>query len=211
MSDYLLLLLTGMGISFLGSLPLGNLNITAMQIAVSENTRKALLFAAGAALVEIIYVRLSLKGIGWILSNQALFRYMEWAAVIIFAALGIGSLWLARRGAGEQKSMVLDQRLNRFLLGLGMSAVNPAQIPFWFAWSSYLFSTGLLQNDSRHFNVYIAGIALGTLTGLALFIFGGRWLLKKINASQRLLNTLVGIVFLLSAVIQLYKLLYRQD
>ncbi|MFT4022667.1 MAG: LysE family transporter, partial [Flavihumibacter sp.] len=138
MSDNLLILLTGMGISFMGSLPLGNLNVTAMQIAVTESTRKALWFALGVALVEIIYVRLSLNGVHWITAHASLFRYMEWAAVVIFAVLGAGSLWLAWRSDREQKSVVFNNRISRFLLGVGMSAVNPAQIPFWFAWSSYL-------------------------------------------------------------------------
>lgn len=208
MSDSLLLFFTGMGISFLGTLPLGNLNITAMQIAISENTRKALLFSLGVALVEIIYVRLSLKGIDWIMAHQNIFRYMEWAAVLIFAVLGVASLLAGRRQHAE-KTVLLNNRLHRFVLGISMSAVNPAQIPFWFAWSSYLFSTGLLKSSTWQFNVYVAGIAAGTLGGLCVFIFGGRWLVKKLNTSQRFLDLLMGIVFLLSAGIQLYKILTR--
>ncbi|MCA0397316.1 MAG: LysE family translocator [Bacteroidetes bacterium] len=209
MSDYFLIVLTGMGISFLGSLPLGNLNITAMQIAVAENRRRAVWFAIGVALVEMIYVRISLKGIDWIMLHKTLFQYMEWAAVFIFAALGLASLLAARRSADQQKPVVLTNKLPRFLLGLGMSAVNPAQIPFWFAWSSYLFSVKLLKSDGRLFNLYITGIAIGTTAALCVFIIGGSWLVKKINASQRGLNLLVGIVFLLSAAIQLYKILQR--
>lgn len=209
MYELIKILLAGLAISFLGSLPLGTLNITAMQIAVTETVRKALLFAAGVALVEIVYVRLSLKGIDWIMANQTIFRAMEWATVFIFAALGINSLLAARRQAEAKKNIILTSKLNRFALGLSMSAVNPAQIPFWFAWSAYLFTIGLLKHDTAAYNSYIIGIGLGTCLGLLLFIYGGRWLTQKLNASQRILNLLVGVVFIVSSMVQLVRLISR--
>ncbi|MEJ0104480.1 MAG: LysE family transporter [Bacteroidota bacterium] len=53
-------------ISFLGSLPLGTLNVAAMQISVTEGARQAILFAIGSLLAEVIYVRISLVAIDWI-------------------------------------------------------------------------------------------------------------------------------------------------
>ena len=207
MSTLLLLFGAGLLISFLGSLPLGTLNITAMQLAIQENIRRALSYAVGVAIVELIYVRLSLKGIDWILANQRIFYYMEWATVVLFLILGLSSLVAARKKSGTQKPIQLNNQMNRFWLGVSMSAINPVQIPFWFLWSGYLFSTKLLQSDSLHFNVYTFGIAVGTVSGLLLFIFGGRWLVNRINASQRIINLLVAIVFLLSAAIQFYRVL----
>ena len=58
--------ITGMLISFLGSLPLGTLNVAAMQIAITEGYTKAILFSLGSLLVEMVYVRLSLVGMDWI-------------------------------------------------------------------------------------------------------------------------------------------------
>ena len=209
MSMLLLLFGAGLLISFLGSLPLGTLNITAMQIAIQETIRRALQYALGVAIIELCYVRLSLKGIDWILANQQVFYYMEWATVVLFLILGISSLLAARKKSGEQKPIQLNNRMHRFWLGVSMSAINPVQIPFWFLWSSYLFSTNLLKSDSLHFNVYTVGIGVGTVSGLLLFIFGGRWLVKRINASQRIINLLVAAVFLVSACIQLIRILNK--
>ena len=209
MSALFLLFGAGLLISFLGSLPLGTLNITAMQIAIQENTRRALSYAVGVAIVELMYVRLSLKGIDWILANQKVFYYMEWATVVLFLILGLSSLLAARKKTGTAKPIQLNNRMHRFWLGVSMSAINPVQIPFWFLWSSYLFSTKLLQSDSLHFNVYTIGIAVGTVSGLLLFIFGGRWLVNRINASQRIINLLVAAIFLLSAIIQLFRVLNK--
>ena len=76
MSTLLLLFGAGLLISFLGSLPLGTLNITAMQIAIQETIRRALQYALGVAIIELFYVRLSLKGIDWILANKKVFYFM---------------------------------------------------------------------------------------------------------------------------------------
>jgi threonine/homoserine/homoserine lactone efflux protein len=61
----------GLGISFLGTLPLGTLNVAAMQIAVTDGIRPAIGFSLGALLVEICYVRLSLVAMDWVRSRRS--------------------------------------------------------------------------------------------------------------------------------------------
>ena len=207
MFDLLSLLGAGLVISFLGSLPLGTLNMAAMQIGIQESTRRALVFALGVAIVELIYVRLSLKGVGWIMANQQVFYWMEWATVVLFLVLGISSILAARKHVENKKNLLLNNSVNRFWLGISMSAINPVQIPFWFMWSSYLYSIKLLRPEALLFNIYTAGIGLGTISGLLLFIFGGRWLVQRLNTGQRTLNFLVGLVFILSALVQLFRIL----
>ena len=60
MHPLLKIFFTGMVVSFIGYLPLGTLNIAAMQISVSDGVMAAMLFSFGSLLVEIIYVRISL-------------------------------------------------------------------------------------------------------------------------------------------------------
>lgn len=200
---------TGMIISFLGTLPPGTLNISAMQVAIAENTKSALRFALGVALVEILYARISLRATGWVTAHEGLFRVLEWITVVLFLVLAVSSFLAARKKRGEKKNLLLNNTINRFWLGLSMSAVNPVQIPFWFIWSTYLLSTHVLVPAAPAYNFYTAGIGIGTLAGLAIFIFCGRWVVKKINAGHRLINGLVGAVFLFSAVIQFIRLLYK--
>ncbi len=199
----------GMLISFLGTLPLGSLNVSAMQIAITENTRKAILFSLGVALVEILYVRLSLQGIDWVIAHHQLFYVLEWATVLLFAALACSSFWAAGKKNTNAKNILLNNNMNRFWLGFTMSAINPAQIPFWFIWSTYLLSNKLLLAQPAQFNSYTVGIGTGTITGLCIFIFAGRWLLNKLNASYRIINIIAGIVFIISAFIQLYRVYYK--
>ena len=130
---------TGMLVSFLGSLPLGTLNVAAMQISVSEGITKAILFSLGSLLVEIIYVRISLVAMDWIRKQEKVFKILEWVTLLIVVALAVASFYAALH-PGEKKNIVLSSTLPKFFLGAAMCAVNPVQIPFWFGWSTVLFT-----------------------------------------------------------------------
>src|SRR5688572_18197473 len=73
---------TGMLVSFLGSLPLGTLNIAAMQISISDGITAALLFSLGSLLVEVIYVRISLVAMDWIRKQTRLFKLLEYLTLL---------------------------------------------------------------------------------------------------------------------------------
>ena len=197
----------GLVISFLGSLPLGTLNIAAMQIGIQESIRNAMYFSIGSLLVEMVYVRLSLIGIDWVRRQEKLMRIMEWATFVIILALAIGSFLAASKGGGDSKNVLLNNNMNRFLLGMFMCAISPVQIPFWFGWSTVLFTKKVLEPKNSQYNIYILGIGFGTLLGNCVFIFGGKWLVKKIAHSEQYLNWVIGGIFLITALIQLIRIL----
>jgi threonine/homoserine/homoserine lactone efflux protein len=201
---------TGMFISFLGTLPLGTLNMSAMQISLSDGIRPAILFSTGALLVEIIYVRLSLVAMNRILRHKRLLMSLEWVTLVIITALAIASFYAASHPS-VHRNPLLSNAVHRFWLGAGMSALNPLQIPFWFGWSTVLFNRGVLRQQGSDFNAYILGIGLGTFLGNAVFIFGGRLLVDRLNANQHVLNWFIGGIFTVTALIQLVRMLRHDD
>lgn len=203
--------LWGMMISFLGSLPMGTLNVTAMQIGIQESIENALLFSGGSLLIEMVYVRISLVAINWVRKQGRIMKIMEWLTFGIIAALAVGSFIAASKGVGDAKNIMLNNNMNRLLLGMFMCAINPVQIPFWFGWSTVLFSKKILQPVNAQYNSYIIGIGLGTLMGNCVFIFGGKWLVERLHNSEAYLNWVIGAIFTLSALIQLYKILTHKD
>jgi len=200
----------GLLVSFLGSLPLGTLNVAAMQISVQENIHNAILFSLGSLTVEMIYVRISLVGINWVRRQKKLFRYMEWITVAIVLALAIGSFAAAMKPHAA-KNVVLNNNINRYALGVMLSAINPVQIPFWFGWSTVLFTKNILAPKNSFYNLYIVGIGIGTLLGNFVFIFGGKWIVTMLNGNQNLLNWIIGGIFTVTAVIFLIKILVHKD
>jgi threonine/homoserine/homoserine lactone efflux protein len=196
---------TGMLVSFLGSLPLGTLNVAAMQISISNGVASAILFSLGSLLAEVIYVRLSLVAMDWIRKQEKIFRVLEWVTLAIVIALAVSSFYAAMHPS-VNKNVVLDSPLPKFVLGFIMSAVNPVQIPFWFGWSTVLFTKNILLPRKDHYNAYIVGIGLGTLFGNCVFIFGGLLIASKINNNQHILNWVIGGIFSITALIQIWKM-----
>ena len=208
MPGLLRIFFVGMLVSFLGSLPLGTLNVAAMQISVTESVRQAVLFSLGSLLAEIIYVRLSLVAMDWIRKQERLFRMLEWATLVIVLALAISSFYVALHPKVE-KNIILSSTLPKFILGLIMSALNPVQIPFWFGWSTVLFTKNILLPRRDHYNLYIVGIGIGTFIGNCVFIFGGRLMVDRLNTNQNMLNWIIGSIFAITALIQLWRILVK--
>lgn len=205
------ILLWGLVISFLGSLPLGTLNVAAMQIGIQESIRDALYFSFGSLLVEMIYVRISLVGIDWVRKQQKLMKAMEWITFGIVLALAIGSFIAAMHHDDNAKNVMLNNSMHRFILGMFMCAINPVQIPFWFGWSTVLFTKKILEPSRSQYNSYIIGIGIGTLLGNCVFIFGGQYLVSKITNSEQYLNWVIGGIFTFTALLQLWKILRHKD
>jgi threonine/homoserine/homoserine lactone efflux protein len=201
----------GLVISFLGSLPLGTLNVAAMQIGIQESIRDAIYFSLGSLLVEMIYVRISLVGIDWIRKQEKLMKAMEWVTLAIILALAAGSFIAAMKNGGDTKNVLLQNNMHRFLLGVVMCAVNPVLVPFWFGWSTVLFTKKILEAKHDQYNSYIAGIGIGAFLGNCVFIFGGKWLVQRIENSQQYLNWVIGGIFTLTAVIQFVKMMMKKD
>jgi len=198
-------------VSFLGSLPLGTLNILAMKISIEETVMAAMLFSFGSLLVEIIYVRLSLVAMDWVRKQEKIFRILEWVTLAIVLALAIASFYAALHPTvGDSKRESLPY-MNRFLFGAIMCAVNPVQIPFWFGWSTVLFTKKVLLPRKDHYNLYIAGIGIGTFIGNCVFIFGGLLIASTIRNNQHVLNWIIGGVFAITALVQLWRISKKKD
>ncbi len=210
MRPLLKIFFVGMLVSFLGSLPLGTLNIAAMQISISDGVMAAILFSAGSLLAEIIYVRISLVAMDWIRKQEKILKALEWVTLIIVLALAVASFYAALHPS-VSKNVLLDSPMPKFLLGFVMSAVNPVQIPFWFGWSTVLFTKKILLPRKDHYNIYIIGIGIGTFIGNCVFIFGGLLVANKINNNQDILNWVIGGIFALTALIQLWRIVRKKD
>jgi threonine/homoserine/homoserine lactone efflux protein len=210
MHPLLKIFFTGMLVSFVGSLPLGTLNVAAMQISVTDGVTQAMLFSVGSLIAEIIYVRISLVAMDWVRKQELFFKILEWVTLAIVVALAVFSFYAATHPS-ENENKILSSAMPKILLGFVMSAVNPVQIPFWFGWSTVLFSKKILLPRNDHYNFYIIGIGIGTFIGNLVFIFGGQFIADKISNNQHILNWIIGGIFTITALIQIWKMMRKKD
>ncbi len=182
-----------------------------MQIGIQESIKDAMYFSLGSLLVEMIYVRFSLVGLDWIRKQEKIMKVMEWVTLGIVVFLAIGSFIAASKGNTEAKNTFLQNNIHRFLLGMGMCAITPAQIPFWFGWSTVLFNKKILEPNPKQYNSYIIGIGIGTFLGNCIFIFGGRLMVQKISGSTQYINWSIGGIFAITALIQIWRIWKHKD
>ncbi|HMZ46322.1 MAG TPA: LysE family transporter [Chitinophagaceae bacterium] len=206
---YLIILSIAFGISFLGQIVLSNMNMAATQLSVQEGFNKAWKFGIGVAIVEIIYLRLALTGMSLVTQYKYIFKLLGWITVVVFLILGVLAFISAYKQVVEKKGLLINNKINRFLLGVTISALNPVQIPFWFLWSTQLIQNNVLQTNFHQFNFFCIGAGLGTLAGIGVYIHGGNWAINKMKTSNKTLNLIMGVVFFITAIIQLYRIIYK--
>ncbi|HMH31889.1 MAG TPA: LysE family transporter [Puia sp.] len=204
MHSSLKIFLIALLISFLGSLPLGVMNVGAVHIAVQDGLSAAFIFSAGAVLIEMIYVRIGLVAMDWIFSHHRLLKFFEWITVLLLFALAIGSIIAAFRKSGFGGAFPVHDA-HPFILGILLSATNPMHISFWFGWSSILKNKQILLPQHGGYNIYVAAVGIGSILGFSVFIFGGSFLVNKLNTNQHILNWVIGGILMITAIIQLYK------
>jgi threonine/homoserine/homoserine lactone efflux protein len=195
-------------ISFLGSLPLGVLNVTATQLSVENGVYTAFTFAIGAMIVELTYVFFTLRAMDWVSKRIKLFRLFEWVTTALILALAINSL-IAAINMQRISSIIPAEATHAFFSGMLLSALNPLHIIFWFGWSTILIEKKILHNNKNNYNFYTTGIGLGTIAGFAVFIYGGSYIIHQLLFNQTLINWIIGIILLITAFVQVYKIRKR--
>jgi threonine/homoserine/homoserine lactone efflux protein len=191
------LFLWAAGVSFLGSLPPGTLNVSAANLTINNGLYGAIQFSAGVILVEMIMVRIALVAIkkveGWFFN---LFSLLGTFVILIMAFVSLYAAFHVQPAAIP----FTGQKL--FLSGLLLSLFNPFHLPFWIGWTTVLKSKRILTDA---YNVYVMAIGAGTTLAFTAYILAGSFLIHLLRGQQHVLNGVVGIVLLITGLVQLYK------
>lgn len=193
----------GLLVSFLGTLPLGVLNITVIRVSLRQGLTAALYFALACALVELGYSYISVELTKSIIQFPALKPVTEGIAALTL--LGMGIYYLRQHALP-----MTDQRTIRpFYLGALLSLVNVVAFPFWILYTTLLQAKGLVGiMDDKLVLLYVLGISVGTVAGLLPFIYGSRYLSGWIIAHQHRFDRMMGLLFLTLALGQTVTLLH---
>ena len=104
----------------------------------------AIYFPMSILIVEMIYVRVPLVTMHNVTNHERLMKSQEWVTLLVVVALSIFSFVAAANENAISQNVFLSYGLPGFVSGMFMSALNLAQIPFWFEWSIVLFPRKIL-------------------------------------------------------------------
>jgi threonine/homoserine/homoserine lactone efflux protein len=195
-------------ISSIGALPLGTLNLMASRISVMKGIGAGFAFAWGVLLVEMAYVFLTLQLFQLLAAKKQWLSNLRWLSACILLVLGLWLLIWESNGALAPVDKGLNN--NPFLSGLILSALNPAQIPFWLGWITVAQNKKWLDMNPVNMLLWVLGIGTGTFLGLGLFIWGGAAIAGWLLANDHLLNDLLGLILTGTGIFQIALIMTKK-
>jgi threonine/homoserine/homoserine lactone efflux protein len=189
-------------LGFIGYLPLGNINLSVVQVAVSRTARVLWSFIFFIAVMEFIYCVACLRGINFLLHQPGWILVLKWTAVALFFVLGMFSL-LHKPDSSKASSVGIKR-------GVFIALFNPMQAPYWLVWGVYMMENNLLAPGWLPLFLFAIITALGTASVLWLYAVGGKTLITKLKLSGETLNRIIGIMFLALAAWQFFKLVLEK-
>ena len=185
----------GLLISFLGSLPIGTLNLTAFYIASNQSTNDAIWFALAVVIVELIVVRFTLWSDRKIRFDSRVLTYLLPVGAFLLVYLSIVTILQSQSTTLEENKILFPAIQSTFLLGLLLSSLNPMHIPFWMGWNRVLSSKNSLSRTWKSYTSYIGGIGLGSMFGLLIFIYAGNMFFQNYHQYSYLIDLALGILY----------------
>ena len=191
-------------ISFVGSLQPGPVNLSVIHASYSQNFRTGLLVAIGGALPELIYSAAALWLSCLFIAHPLLSTVLHWSNAIVLTVVGL----LILVGKTERREKKQQKVANSLFSGFLMGFFNPMLFTFWLLISNSLQNEHFIYlNGTIQRVFFIAGTFAGALLLLVLLAFAAA---KKrailLDRYSNFLNKLIGIILLLLAVHELYKL-----
>jgi hypothetical protein len=198
----------GFGISFMGSIPLGYVNVVGYELYTAKGFISLLPFLGGVIAEEAVVIYLTLAFAEKLSKGGRLVKAMEIFSIAFL--LGLSAYFYFRHSEPGQPSGPAYLSYAPFLAGAVLNAVNFMQFPFWTGWNLYFVSNSYIFIDDKKRYLYIVSALVGTFAGMLLFILGLHYLADSITGlSHYLMTLIVPSIFLALAIFQGYKF-YRK-
>jgi threonine/homoserine/homoserine lactone efflux protein len=202
--EYLHTFLLAVLMAFLGFLPPGMINMTALKRGMEHGRGEAVKFILGAVTVILLQAFIAVTFAQFLVRNPQIIDWLTYAAIAVFLGLAIYFFRQARRLVDI--SDAAGQR-NPFWGGLALSSMNMLAVPFFLSYSTLLEAGGWLRIDPPHNFVF----ALGATAGSFLLFFGYVWfaefIQRRVQFIARNINYILALLFLGLAAVTGYNVL----
>jgi len=197
----------GFLVSFIGSIPLGYLNIIGFEIYDAFGIEELLLYLMGVVFIEGFVVYFTLVFANKLVKNKKLMKIIDFLGVVFLLILAYSFYSLSSGTTTNRNYLEKYGSYSPFLIGLLLSSLNFLQIPFWTGWNLYLINGNYIRTEKSVQFFYLAGILIGTFLGMiTLIYFLDSVAQNSENFSKYLMPVIIPMVFIVLAFIQGYKI-----
>ncbi|MBC7845089.1 MAG: hypothetical protein H7Y10_01190 [Flavobacterium sp.] len=196
----------GFLISFLGSLPLGYLNVIGVDIFSKLGINSLFSYLLGVISAEAVVIYFTVIFANQLAENKKLMKIIDFFAIFFFLLLAY--LFYAHSNQTTQEHNYLEDYVHYspFLIGMVLCGLNFLQIPFWMGWNLYLLNANYISLIKNLKFYYISGTLLGTFFGmLAAILLLESFSQITFSFSKYFMPVVIPLFFMALAVFQAYK------
>ncbi len=197
-------LVVGFLVSFVGSIPLGYLNIIGYEIYTKKGINNTIQYLIGVVIIEAIVIYLTLIFANILTKNKQWMKKIE-LFTIFFLLILASTFFINNDNSGTNLKSVYTNYLP-LITGIILSSLNFIQIPFWTGWNLYLINNKFITIKRYNKFFYLAGTILGTFLGMLSLILSLYYFSKNSSViNQNTISKGIPLVFFGLAIFQIYK------
>lgn len=195
----------GFLVSFIGSIPLGYLNIVGFNVYQSQGIFNTLLYLLGVITIEFLVIFTTLIFAKKLMSNIKLIKFIE-AFSVVFMFILAYIFYISSQSESASQTVFNSHADSPYLFGIILSSLNFISIPFWLSWNLYLLNGKYIEvSDSKKY-FYVLGTLIGTFAGMLVLILSLHYISENVDfLSKYLMKFIIPSVFIGLGIYQGFK------
>lgn len=192
----------GFLVSFIGSIPLGYLNVVGYDIYKSVGLNSTIYYLFGVILIEFFVVFCTLFFAKKLTRSLKLIRFIEGFSILFMFVLAY--VFFSNVNSEHLNSTISSNVSQHFFFaGIFLSSTNFIQIPFWLSWNLYLLNGNYIEVSKYKKYFYVLGTVTGTFFGMLVFILCLNFLTLQTDfLSKYLMRIIIPLVFVGLGILQ---------
>jgi len=196
----------GFLVSFIGSIPLGYLNVVGYDVFKKFGLNETLFYLLGVISIEFFVIYFTLLFANQLIANKKLLKFIEGFSVVFMFVLAF--IFYTSASSETTNPSVLERyvKYSPFVVGLILSSLNFIQVPFWTSWNLYLLNGNYIEISKSRKYFYVFGTVFGTFSGMLVLIFSLNYLTLEFEFFKLFLfQFIIPIVFVVLGIFQGFK------
>jgi hypothetical protein len=199
-------LIVGFIVSFLGSLPLGYLNIIGVEILSKLGINALVSYLLGVIVIEAVVIYFTVIFSNQLAENKKLMKSIDFFAVFFLLLIAFAFYTYSNQTTQEHNFLEDYIQYSPFLIGMVLCGLNFLQIPFWMGWNLYLMNAKYITLSKKLKFHYIFGTLVGTFFGmLAVILLLDSLSQKILDYSKIIIPIVIPLFFIGLACFQAHK------
>lgn len=196
----------GFLVSFIGSIPLGYLNIIGFEVYSKSGISALIFYLLGVITIEAVVIYCTLLFADKLSRNKKMMKFIDLFSIIFMLILAYIFYYQSKVDRSTESQLSSYIQYSAYLIGIIFSSLNFMQIPFWLGWNVYVVNANYITLGKKLNIVYLTGTLVGSFSGILTVVM----LLNLVTEgtsmlSKYLLSHIVPLFFVGLAFYQAYK------